>query len=805
MKIFNRGLVVVGLLLLILTSFVSNAHAQNNLAWVRSYAHPTLFSGGAQDCNDMFVDAAGNTYSTGSFSGTVDFDPGPGVFNLSATYSTDAFVIKLDPNGNLVWAKAFNGTYIENGGSITIDATGNVYTTGVFTETTDFDPGPGVYNLSPGFLVAFNTYIVKLDPSGNLVWAKSLVSETYNSGTGIQVSSSGSIYLTGDFNDTTDFDPSVADTFELAPVGADNIYVLKLSNSGNFIWVKQMEGTGNHNSFGMNLTLDSYGHVFTTGKFTDSVDFDPDTSSAYFLGTTIPSGAGYISALDTNGNFVWAGSMGYARASSIITDPSGNIFTTGDFGLTADFDMGPGVYNLTSAGNNDMFIAKYTNGGNLVWVKRFGSPSYDNGSTIVNDATGNLYITGAFSGGTVDFDPGPGVHNLTSVNEEAFVLVLDNAANYIWSGCTHGSGSGGAVGQHIGVDALNNMYVSGNYSFEVDFDPGPGNYPMSTVIGAPGEAIFEFKLTSNGSYSSGIDSESGCDNYTWIDGNTYNYPTNTPTYIFHNANASGCDSVVTLHLSMHFSTITYDAYSVCDQFTYNGTTYTTTGNYYDTLSTIYGCDSVVMLLLTIRHSTSSTDVHVLCNNPYYIWIDDLAYTSSNQTATFTVPNHVGCDSVIHLDLTANLDNTVSQSGNQLSANQPAATYQWITCPGNTPIPGATSNQYIAPTSGSYAVIVTLDGCTATSACTSVTVSGIEEYAIPIQIYPNPTHDIIQIATGDLEHANLKLLDLYGRIVIQKMDINGSYHQLDLSEMKSGIYILEISDGEYKLVGRVVKE
>ena len=106
--------------------------------------------GGASDDagNSIAVDASGKVYITGIFQGTADFDPGPGVFKLTSAGNNDIFVNKLDASGNFVWAKSMGGPAYDHGNSLTVDAAGNVWSTGSFEGTVDFDPGIINYNIT---------------------------------------------------------------------------------------------------------------------------------------------------------------------------------------------------------------------------------------------------------------------------------------------------------------------------------------------------------------------------------------------------------------------------------------------------------------------------------------------------------------------------------------------------------------------------------------------------------------------------------------------------------------------------------
>ena len=146
-----------------------------------------------------------------------------------------------------------------------------------------------------------------------------------------------------------------------------------------------------------------------------------------------------------------------------------------------------------------------------------------------------------------------------------------------------------------------------------------------------------------------IDTETACDTYTWIDGNVYTESNNTATYTL--TNASGCDSVVTLNLTVNHSNTGVDVQTACETYTWiDGNTYTESNNTATyILTNALGCDSVVTLNLTVNHSNTGVDVQTACET--YTWIDGNTYTESNNTATYTLTNALGCDSVITLNLT----------------------------------------------------------------------------------------------------------------------------------------------------------
>ena len=201
------------------------------------------------------VDSSGNVYTTGYFYGTVDFDPGAGTANLTSQGFMDVFVSKLDSSGDYVWAKSLGGTSRNYGHSVAVDSSGNVYTTGHFDGTVDFDPGAGTTNLTAS---GTDVFVSKLDSSGNYVWAKNFGSTSISHGYSVAVDSSGNVYTTGYFSGTADFDPG-AGTANLTSNGNTDAFVSKLDSSGNYVWAKSFV-THPSGPMGMSVAVDTSGN-----------------------------------------------------------------------------------------------------------------------------------------------------------------------------------------------------------------------------------------------------------------------------------------------------------------------------------------------------------------------------------------------------------------------------------------------------------------------------------------------------------------------------------------------------------------
>ncbi len=461
---------------------VTNLSAQNpSFQWAKQMGSPDTDLG-----NSIAVDANGNVYVTGIFWGPTDFDPGAGTINLTSRGKSDIFIQKLDANGNLLWVKQMGGTGFDGANSITTDASGNIYTTGYFNSTVDFDPGTGTINLiSAGY---YDVFIQKLDANGNFIWVKQMGGAGFDEAHSITTDAMGNIYTNGYFEKTVDFDPG-AGTSNLISAGSYDVFIQKIDSAGNFLWAKQMGGTDN--DYGLSVTTDARGNVYSTGVFSDTADFDPGTGITNL--TCLGEYDIFIQKLDANGVFIWAkqmGSLEYDWGLGITTDATGNVYTTGRFTGNVDFDPGAGTVNLTSAGSFDGFIQKLDSVGNFVWVRQMGGLYNDYANSITTDANGNIYASGTF-GGIVDFDPGEGIANLTSAgNQDIFIQKLDANGHFVWA-----TGIGGAdyeEGNSITTNANGDVYITGYFQNTVDFDPGAGT---SSFTSKGSSDIFILKLS----------------------------------------------------------------------------------------------------------------------------------------------------------------------------------------------------------------------------------------------------------------------------------------------------------------------
>ena len=330
-----------------------------------------------------------------------------------------------------------------------------------------------------------------------------------------------------------------------------------------------------------------------------------------------------------------------------------------------------------------------------------------------------------------------------------------------------------------------------------------GQYSDTLTNVAGCDSIIYLNLTIN-TIATGTDLQTACDSYTWIDGNTYTSSNNTTTFTIVGGAANGCDSIVTLNLTINNSTTGSETVTECDSYVWaaDGNTYTTSGTYTATLTNAAGCDSTVTLNLTINNSSTGTETASACDS--YVWAaDGNTYTISG-TYTATLTNAAGCDSVVTLNLTITTTPTATatDNGDATITASAGATYQWIDCGTGLAIAGETGQTLTVAANGSYAVVVSNGSCADTSACVLIDYIGIKELVeTAVQLMPNPTRDNVTI-TMSVASATLEVRDAQGKLMVAKAITSGE--QVDLSQVEVGVYFFTIKTANGSVVKRVVK-
>lgn len=429
--------------------------------------HKTFGGIGNDVAKKIVFDSNDNQIIVGSFSGSVDFDPSIDEYNLSSAGSEDMYILKLDNLGNFLWVKRIGGSGSDIISNVVINNQGDIIFSGYFQNSVDFDPGVSSFNLVASGQQ--DLVIEKMDNNGNFIFCKSASGPFSDIIANLQLDSFGNIYSTGWFTGSnTDFDPGAA-TFPLTASGAD-IFIWKLDPNGNFLWAKKIGGNGNDVAHG--LDIDQQGNVLVSGDFANTTDLDPGPGT--FNLTPYGSGDAFVVKLNPDGDFIWAIRIGGTSADlayRVSCDLNGNVCIGGFFNGTADFDPGNGTYNITSQGQNDIFLMKVDSGGNFQWAKGIGGSGQDFLTDITLESGGKYYVSGIFQN-NLDLDPGVSTSTFTSNGlDDSFYSLFDQSGNQVWVK-TVGSSGNDVINQTFGKEG--NVYLTGAFSNIADFDPNSG-------------------------------------------------------------------------------------------------------------------------------------------------------------------------------------------------------------------------------------------------------------------------------------------------------------------------------------------
>lgn len=553
-----------------------------------------------------------------------------------------------------------------------------------------------------------------------------------------------------------------------------------------------------------------------------------------YSGQSIAMPTSSILAVAASSNDGVANNSGHVRVFSTCTPTEGvdEVNACGEYtwidGLTYDENNTTATYTIIEGAADGCDSVATLN-------LTINAPTY--GVHVVNGCEAYTWIDGT----TYYDDNNTAIHTIVggAANACDSIVTLDLTMNYT----TFGIDEVAACGEYLWMDG--NTYIENN------------NIATHTITNTLGcDSIVTLNLTII-DLSAVSDVVTACNSYTWVDGNTYTENNNTATWVL--TNMAGCDSVVTLDLIINNSNSVTDVVTVCDSYIWiDGITYTESNNTATWLLTnTAGCDSVVALDLTITYSSATVDVNTACDS--YTWIDGIAYTENNNTATWTISNAVGCDSIITLDLTIynssnevdiitacdsytwidgntynegnntatynyinsegcdsvitlnlsiiTINTLVNQEGPILMAEENAADYQWLKCPEMTELIDATEQIYTAIENGSFAVVIDQGGCVDTSICYTVEDVSISEneFGNELVLYPNPTEGDFTIdLAADFKLIKVKIKDITGRTLYINSYSDRNFIEFNWNHV-AGVYFIELEADKQKTVLRLIKQ
>lgn len=444
---------------------VQNLHSQNlNCEWLHSF-------GGVQsdDGEDAATDSQGNFIIAGEFSGEVDIDPSNNEFILSSFESTDAYIAKYSPNQELLWAFSFDDNNYKSIKSISVISDDRILICGDYYGTCDFDPSDGEFLLeSTGWGDAF---LAVYSSNGELILAISVGgSQGGDFACSAAVDVVGNYYFGGYFYSLADLDPSdnefMVNGYSSAMI---DMYVVKLSPLGDFIWGGTVSGPGIE--IPSKLTIDNAGNLVITGLIEGYADFDLSVGEQIFLNEIDSLNYNcFIAKYTSDGELLDArvfGGTGEDYVKTMLQTTVGYLIG-GYYSGGGDFDPGLGSLNFESFGDRDAFLIQLDFDFNVIWSYNFGNEGQDSVNDLALDDFGNIVACGSFEV-AIDFDPTSGEYILTvpetfeGVYKDAFALILNPSGEFKeaqnFGGWKDDSGNGIAV-------SGSKILLLGNFEYE---------------------------------------------------------------------------------------------------------------------------------------------------------------------------------------------------------------------------------------------------------------------------------------------------------------------------------------------------
>lgn len=701
----------------LLPFFYCSGQAQQHVEWAKAIV-PNVVSSSVSPAS-IRIGGSGNIYETGIFQGTVDFDPGTEIFELTATYPNTSFYLKCsNPDGKFLWAVAYEGTINCEVSDIAITSKENIIITGH---------------------VSGNLIVLKYDADGTLIWKRQL-DGPYSEGQALGADDFENVYIVGYFQATVDFDPGlgIANKTTFGYTGSHIIpqdgYVLSLNSNGDFRWVRQFGGTSA--DLMVDLIVDSQQNVAVTGHF----------KGRAHLGTGYYYSKGYsdafVSKLDSNGNMIWTDVVatgGYDYSFFITKDNMDNLYVSGEK-------------------QNQRVIRKLDKNGKELWVVYLDGKVSD----ISSDSENSIFVVGSFSN-HIDADPSENERFLYSLGgRDIYYIELDANGSHISSGAFGSEYY--CAGASI-VSRNRNTYLVGEFRDQAKFGPLASNQ----LDGTSAYNGFFTKL-ADCFLTSGEFSVASCNNFISDSDNMY---TESGKYSEVYPNWLGCDSLVTLDVTiLTESQYEYNAVS-CDYYSpeYTNKTYLDSGLYLDTLTNSLGCDSLVYLNLTINRPDKTFLNIEVCDS--YISSLGEKYTESGMY-TDNFHNVFGCDSIVNYDLSI-LKSTSSQ-------------IEIISCDGyispNTDLLYLETGEYME-------IIENIAGCDSIITINYTNYTKYEEVLIPNVITPNKDdfNDQFEVDSR-LAGSELKIFNRWGILQFHSLNYNNDWQGNGLS---SGVYYYTLKD------------
>jgi hypothetical protein len=670
------------------------------------------------------------------------------------------------------WASAGIGSSDEESTRMCVDASGNVFITGMFTSSSATFASNVLINSGTSSTGDF--FLAKYDGSGNLLWIRTASGTGYDKGLALATDPSGNCYVAGSFESSSITLGAVTLTNTSS---VSDIFVVKYNSSGTLLWAKAYGGQLQDIANG--ITADASGNCYITGTFYSlSVLFD-----SYGV---INSGSNdaFVTKLDANGLAQWTDQIGGSLADEgydIKADASG-VYVVGAFSSPT---LAAYIPNMINAGGSDVFFAKYdSNNGNVLFAKQIGGTNDENINSLTLDASGNIYMTGYFESSSLNL----GSITINNTTTRSMMVAKYNSGGTVqWANAY--SGNHFSYPDGIVTDNSGNLYISGSFNLSsLSFGTSTVSNPSSSSNG------FLVKLNSS----------TGGSAWALSLGSTANEEIN---------------AVATDQSGSIFLTGTFGPTLTLGNFPLNGLTapdlfigkMCMAPAVPGAVSNVTVCHKASAVLTATPPSGSVINWYNAASGGTLLLAGSNAYTASS-TGTFYVEakSAAGCISQSRAVITFSVlpGALVSVIGKTLTSSA-GNFYTWIECFKDSVLTSQTSQTMVLPHTGHYAVIVNANGCTDTSACNfysvdattgTVIVTGTaeQEALVAVSVFPNPNNGSFTIYST--KSGAYLLMDELGQI-IKRIEITSANNNKCLVEgLSQGFYFLT---GENRTLSRKI--
>jgi gliding motility-associated-like protein len=625
--------------------------------WISEISGPNV-----QSVSDCASDDSGNLYTLGFKIGKTKlktfFDSS--YTQLEDTVNFTVFLTKTNAAGGFVWSREIVNFFSFTIPNIRYDNNGYLYLVGTFTGMGVFDlDNPAVSTVQTTQQDA-SIYMAKFDTSGSFVWVKQLDGLKNKDVLDVHVKNNGSFTIAGSFDSTLVFN-----SVTLQTEGSQDAFVAEFDSGGNELTIKSW-GTAwpdyansvcYANDGAMYVALVSYGNT---------LDADPSSAEFLLEVNTSNSVGAMVVKFDSGNQFEWAkrfqiqnfsGGFGAGnRINCVRMSPSGLLHVAGLFSGIIQSDLNEMAGSNFASNDStalDAFIGQYDADGNVSWFRHIDSGVFFNGiyQDMLFDQAENVITSGFFYGNT-DFDPGNALEIRSTQVQNGYIWCLNSQGDFRWvrdfdspetATWIHGIAFGSST---------ESIYAIGYYNGLTRLGDGPEYTinPENDFSGTPSVDGFIVKYSTCDLITSETELIT-CDTVFQWNGQTLS---ESGVFLASTENDAGCDSISILRLQLGQSFNIQQNLAICTAqlpYSWNGLTFSEGGSQTALLSSTSGCDSTVTLNLSVGDVTSYTDVQTACEA--FTWIDGITYSGSTNTPVIVLSgaSSGGCDSVVTLNLT----------------------------------------------------------------------------------------------------------------------------------------------------------